>query len=297
MSRRALLTGGTGYIGGMLVRHLSELGWKVSLIVRSKKHCYTNINAENKIFACNGTIESIQDAVEATRPDVVFHLASFFTADHTSKDIKELINSNILFGTNLVEACARNGVKHFVNTGTAWQHFRGGVYDPVCLYAATKQAYEDLLDYYVDAFNIKVITLKLFDTYGPRDPRPKLLNLLLDALKTGKHLDLSPGNQLIDLVHVQDVISAYSVAGSRLAEGIDLPKGHYRYAVSSGSEISIRELAEILKGLSQRPLNISFGSKPYRTREVMRPWRGGEKLPGWSVQTSLRDGLATLVKI
>ena len=64
------------------------------------------------------------------------------------------------------------GVKILVNTGTSWQHYENKDYSPVNLYAATKQSFEAILQYYVEVASLKAITLKLFETYGLDDPRP-----------------------------------------------------------------------------------------------------------------------------
>ena len=65
-----------------------------------------------------------------------------------------------------------------LTAGTAWQHYNNQSYDPVCLYAATKQAYECLIDYYVKVHGLHAVTVKLHDTYGEGDERGKLFYLL-----------------------------------------------------------------------------------------------------------------------
>ena len=130
-----------------------------------------------------------------------------------------LVDSNVLVGTQVAEAMLRAGCRGIVNTGTSWQRDARGAYDPVCLYAATKQAFEDVLTYYVSAEGFAATTLRLYDTYGPDDPRPKLVNALAGALRSGTPLSLSPGEQLLDLVHIDDVTAAFAAAGRRLLDG------------------------------------------------------------------------------
>jgi nucleoside-diphosphate-sugar epimerase len=224
---------------------------------------------------------------------VVFHLASLFIAEHRSDQVTDLINSNLLFGTQLAEACARTGVKRFINTGTSWQHYRSDTYDPVCLYAATKQAFEDILDFYANAFSICVTTLKLFDTYGPDDPRPKLVNLLVKAMENGEALDMSPGEQFLDLVHIDDVTRAFAICAQQLIDGTS-NKPHERYAVSSNSPLSVRQLVALIEQVSGKVIKVAFGARPYREREVMAPWQGGMTPPGWHPQIDTITGLAAM---
>ena len=181
MTRKsALITGATGYIGSNLARKLLANGWLVNIIVRPKaSYKLIDLDLGNVVvYEHDGSTANMVDIVRDAKPVVVFHLASLFLADHKTENIDDLIDSNIRFSMQLVEAMARNGVKYLINTGTSWQHYGNAVFSPVNLYAATKQAFETLLSYYVEVCNLKVITLVLFDTYGPNDPRQKLVQLL-----------------------------------------------------------------------------------------------------------------------
>jgi nucleoside-diphosphate-sugar epimerase len=159
----------------------------------------------------------------------------------------------------------------------------------VCLYAATKQAFEAVLEFYIDAHALRAITLKLFDTYGPGDPRPKLLSLLQKATATGAPLDLSPGEQLINPVYIDDVVEAFVLAGKRLLDGA--PAGKEEYAVSSRHPLSVREFAAAYASASGRGLELRWCAQPYRAREVMVPWNTGASLPGWSPKVTLEEGI------
>lgn len=296
MSMKALVTGATGYIGAKLCQRLLAEGWQVDVLVRDSGRPLAETLAGKVVpRSYDGSTQSVLDGVTEAKPDVVFHLASLFIAEHRSEQVTDLINSNVLFATQLVEACARSGVKRFINTGTSWQHYRSNAYDPVCLYAATKQAFEDILDFYADAFGMRIITLKLFDTYGPDDPRPKLVNLLVKAMGTGEALGMSPGEQLLDLVHIDDVTRAFAGCAQHLLDGRS-SEPHERYAVSSGKPISVRELVALLEQVSGKTLNVTFGARPYRTREVMSPWQGGQQPPEWRAELDTRSGLVSVLR-
>jgi len=294
MKSRALITGATGYIGAKLCQRLLAEGWQVDVLVRETgRPLAQTLAGAVTSHGYDGSTQSVLDTVAAAKPDVVFHLASLFIAEHRSDQVTDLINSNLLFGTQLAEACARAGVKCFINTGTSWQHYRSDAYDPVCLYAATKQALEDILDFYVDAFNMRVITLKLFDTYGPDDPRPKLVNLLVKAMDSGEALGMSPGEQVLDLVHIDDVTRAFAISAQQLLDDAS-SRSHERYAVSSGTPISVRQLVALVEQVTGKANNVTFGARPYREREVMSPWQSRQTLPGWHAQIGAHAGLAAM---
>jgi nucleoside-diphosphate-sugar epimerase len=289
----ALVTGATGFVGSHLVKRLVQYGWQTHIICRidSNIPAFAEFTDVIKHFYDGSTNNMIQCVADA-KPDVVFHLASLFLSQHEAKDIDALIQSNVLFGNRLLEAMRLNSIHNLINTGTSWQHYSNEDYNPVCLYAATKQAFEALLEYYVQAFDFKTITLKLFDTYGPNDPRPKLFHLLNKAASSGQTLDMSRGEQLIDLVHIDDVIEAFMIATQRLLDNkIETQES---YAVSSGKPLPLKELVQLYSKSIEQPIKINWGARPYRFREVMKTWDKGSIIKNWSPRITLEAGLKEL---
>lgn len=280
----ALITGATGFIGGHLAVALVAEGWEVHAAVR------TDAAIDGvQTHALDGTQARLTEILGDVRPDIVFHLASLFLADHTPEQIEPLLASNIVFPTQLVEAMVRTGCRRLVNTGTAWQYDEEGDLAPVNLYAATKTAFEAILPYYVDAHGLSVLSLRLFDTYGPGDPRRKLIRILIEATQSGAPLDMSPGEQIVDMTHVDDVASAFVTAGQRLMEASGQINEEW---FVSGERQTVRELVAIVGQALEHPLTVNFGGRPYRSREVMRlidP--AGRLLPNWQRRRSLAEAL------
>jgi nucleoside-diphosphate-sugar epimerase len=79
------------------------------------------------------------------------------------------------------------------------------------------------------------------------------------------------------------------LAGDRLLK--NKSSGHERYAVSAGNNLTLRQLVGTLEKLYNKPLNVLWGAKPYRFREVMKPWGSGKSLPGWKPRISLEEGM------
>lgn len=286
---KVFLTGASGFIGRKLVYRLIDDGNDVAVLVRpeSRLIMLNEILPRIRVHVYDGTYGSLFHALKKENPELVIHLASLFLAQHKPEEIKEIIESNVTFPNHLLEAMSQLGIKYLINTGTSWQHYNEEIYNPVNLYAATKQAFESLLTYYAQSVDLKVITLKLFDTYGPDDTRPKLFNILRSAAKTGDVLKMSPGNQLLDLLYIDDVLDAYVLAMTYVSK-ITRPVS---YAVSNPIRISLRELVCIYMSVINQPINVEWGGLPYRPREVMVPWLSGPTVPMWYPKVLIRDGI------
>ena len=257
-----------------------EAGWEVAAIVRPSSErtvLEREVRERMEFHVYEGG--TLVDIVREAKPTVVCHLASLYLAAHESEDVVALVTSNILFGTELLEAMAKNEVRRFVHAGTSWQHYRGAHYSPVNLYAATKEAFEMMMRYYEETAGLHAVTLKLFDTYGEGDTRRKILALLQEAAATGKELALSPGEQKLDLVHVDDVAEAFRLAAEYLAADRADIRGEF--AVSAGKALTLREIAARVEELLGKKIPVRWGARPYREREVMEPWSTGRLLPGW----------------
>ncbi len=292
---RILITGTTGFIGANLARFLSGNDNQIAALIRedSNTEPLSNCIDHISVYKTKEKHSDIVSIFNEFKPELVIHLASLFLTHHQPEQIEDLIDSNILFGVKLLEAMVKCKRTKLINTGTSWQHFNNETYNPVNLYASTKQAFEDICDYYVQTQGLKIITLKLFETYGPDDPREKLIPLLINSIGKEEILDLSPGEQKLDIVHIDDVCSAYQTALTLLSSLSS--NRHYKYGVSSGTSITLQKLVETIERISGSKLPINWGGRPYRDREVFNPWTGFESLPDWKTNISIERGLQPLI--
>lgn len=288
----ALVTGASGYLGGRLVARLLSSGWAVHAVVRPTSIPTDATAACLSRIVYDGTSTSLSWPLEKVAPHVIFHLAAEFQRGAANLD--SLVRANVLFPTHLAEAASAAGCRVFINTATFWQHLAGEAYDPVDLYAATKQAAEDMLFYFHRTGELTCITLMLFDTYGPNDPRRKLLGLLLRSAVTGSALDLSPGEQLLDLTHVDDVAAAFQAA-AETALHADRPVWERGYV--SAERMTVRQLVTMVASATNGLPNVRLGARPYKDREVMTPIipAPSQALAHWTPRRTLARELPALV--
>ena len=283
---KILVTGATGFIGTNLTQELKK---KHDLYILGQfEGDPEKLGLPGIVMSDN--IQHLADYIKANEIEGIIHLASLYLTVHTPVQVKDLVSSNIYFGTAVLEAASLAGcVRWFLNTGSIWQNYNveGNAYNPVNLYAATKQAFIDMAKYYSDAFGIRFCTLKLCDTYGPNDTRKKLFKLFKDCSESGEMLKMSPGEQKIDLIYITDIIAGFTHLAELLSSNVKLAN---EYVLTSGKQIPLKELAQLFLKVSGRKLNIEWGGRPYRDREVMIPWKG-RPVPGWKAEIDVQKGI------
>ncbi len=289
-----LVTGATGFIGKALVKKL-RVDNNVHILIRPNSK-YENMKVQNVFVFDDDNYEDLKEYLLKNRIEGIIHLATLYIAQHKAEDIKDLIYSNIYLGSVLLEAAVVTKVKWFLNTGTIWQNYisDSSEYCPVNLYAATKQAFIDLAKFYVETSNLKFVTLKICDTYGKDDTRPKLFNLFKRISESQELIAMSPGDQFLDILYIDDVVSGFLFLVNCLGDEAVLED---EYVLNAQKRYTLKELAEIYSKISGKKLNIDWGGRPYRQREVMQPWVKGNQLFGWRARYSIQDGIKLFLGI
>ncbi|MEA1879394.1 MAG: NAD(P)-dependent oxidoreductase [Campylobacterota bacterium] len=287
---KIIVTGSTGFVAKALIDTLILQGHEIHAIVREHSN-RTGINEKAIFYVDNGNTEALVKYFQSIKPDGVLHLASLFLAQHKEDEIDALILSNITFGTRLLEASVKSDTTWFINTGTFWQHYDNKDYSPVNLYAATKQAFQDIAKFYYETKKINFVTIKLNDTFGEGDTRKKVFNLWKGLAESGENLGMSPGNQVIDISYIEDIVEAYMLMIEALLSDTELHYAGKSFVVSSSECMPLKKLAKVYESATGKTLDITWGERPYRDREVMLPWNKGLLVPKWKQNTSLKDAI------
>lgn len=291
---KILITGAKGFIGKNLVTKLIENGHNIYALVREGGDA-SCITEGVKVYFYNSDANELIKLFKKENFDGIIHLASLFLSSHNPNDLSKLIASNIQLGTELLEASKSSKVTWFVNTGTFWQNYENEDYNPVNLYAATKEAFENIAKFYTKTSNLVFVTIKLNDTFGPNDTREKVFNLWTKIAQSGEKLNMSAGEQIIDISYIDDVINAY-IQLVNLLEKNAIQHSGKTYVVSNQERLSLIDLAKTFEKATDTKLNIDWGAKEYREREVMHPYSLGKPVPGWKQKCSLEEAICKIVK-
>jgi len=284
-----LVTGATGYIGREFVKSYN-CNYNIIALVRESSDTKT-LESLNCIVLKFRNFEEIENIFNTNNVKGIVHFASNVIIEHKIEDINILLDSNIKYGTYLLEACKKYDVKWFINTGTFWQNFESDKYNPVNLYASTKEAFENIARYYTQTSSLIFTTIKINDTFGPNDTRPKIFNLWDKYSKSGKLLDMSKGEQIIDISYIEDVLNAFETMIDNLENDKKERYNNKSFIVSSNQKMKLRELAILFEEVTKRKLNINWGGRDYRDREVMNPYSSGVVVPNCKQKYTLEEAI------
>lgn len=292
--KRVLLTGASGFIGRALARRLGGEGVAVHAVLRLTSDRARLVDLPGLTpHVHDGSPGALAAILAEARPEVVFHLAGKYVREHSRADVADLILDNVLFGAELLEAMRSAGVRRLIHTASFFQHLDGAGYRPLNLYAAAKQAFEDVLAYYADADSLAATGLVFFDVYGEGDWRRRLIPAILTALAMGKPMPLPADDPDLYLVHVDDAAEAFLTAARLLFDRPNETAGQ-RFAVAPERSHALSEVLAAFERSAGKPVPVVQGAFPAPARKITRPWTG-PCLPGWRPKVSLEDGIRRLL--
>jgi UDP-glucose 4-epimerase len=258
-SKRAIVTGGAGFIGSHLVDKLLKNDYDVFVIDNFSSGKAANINSHytNSKFLFEQTSilsDNINTIFKIFKPDVVFHLAAIPGVNYSVENPKETNDANISGTLNILNACVTYKVKKFIfsssaavygpteNLPTTEEHHT----NPKSPYALQKKVGEDYCKLYSNMYNLDTVILRYFNVFGPRQSGDSEYSSAIASfaknLVSGKRSTVyGDGEQFRDFCHVDNIVNANILAsefGSRLEGEI--------FNVGCGGRISINQLANII---------------------------------------------------
>ena len=271
--KNILLTGSTGFIGSELLKYLSNYN-KVYITVRKKYKINSNNKNINKIYF--NSHKNLSYKIKKLKIDTVVHCATHYVKNHNFEDIKKLSESNILFGNIILENLKIMRVKKFVNFSTVWENYDGKKDNCYNLYSAYKAGFGKIISFYKkENKNIKFLNLVISDTFGLRDKRKKLVNLLKINYKKNLVTKVISKNLYINLLNVKDIVSAIKL----------ILKKNYKsdtYILKNKNNFKIYDIIKKIEKYSQKKIKVKWLSNKIIKEKIYK----FKTLKGWKPKNS-----------
>ena len=261
---KILITGASGYVGSNLVRSLAETNHSVYLVLREINLNIEVFNSKLDYHIYKGT-EKLIHYFREVEPELVIHSAGYIVNNYDTKDLKYLIDSNIYFGLEILEAMRASGCKKIINIGSLYQTKQINLYQNYNLYAATKNAFEEIIDYYVIAYGISVLKMRFSNIYGLENKR-SILNKLIEHIGNPSEFKFYSSDKLLNFINIDEVINS-------IISNLDsFMKSESRYhkpiIIKSRNSILLSELINLIEQISNKTLNHNLKSSQYSKRKI-----------------------------
>lgn len=308
--KKVLVTGAGGFIGSHLVERLLDLGAEVSAFVHYNASGsrgsldQLGLQDQQRIKFFVGDLLD-PDAVENAVRDqqVIFHLAAIIAIPFSYLRPGQVLVNNVHSTLNVLQAIRKVGVERMVHTsssevyGTA-QHVPIKEDHPLQAqspYAASKIATDKLVQSFHLSYDLPVVTLRPFNTYGPRQSARAIIPTIITQALTQERVFLGAMHPTRDLNYVTDTVEGFiRIAQTPGIEG-------RTYHIGTGQEISVGQLAEKIIALVGRDVSLMFD--PTRIRpsasEVGRLICDASRARadiGWEPKVSMKDGLQQTIE-
>jgi NAD dependent epimerase/dehydratase len=301
-----LITGAGGFIGSHLTETLARAGHDVRALVRYNGRGSWGHLERLRPQPPAGVDVSLGDVTDASFVrrlvdgcDVVFHLAALIGIPYSYHAPNSYVATNVVGTLNVLEACRDARIRRLIVTSTS-EVYGTARYTPIdeqhplqgqSPYAASKIAADKLAESYFCSFDLPVVTLRPFNTFGPRQSARAIIPAILtQALQGAKEIQLGHLEPRRDLTYVTDTVRAFLLAAE--APGIEGQTIHF----GQGEAISIGELAtRCLEAVGSRATitPVAERRRPDKSEVgllLCNATRARELL-GWRPQVSLDEGL------
>ncbi len=292
--KKALVTGGAGFIGSNLVDLLLERDYEVIVVdnesANSHTEYYWNERTKNYKIDLNSNVDALTELCRGC--DHIFHFAADVSIPYCIEHPNNSYLNNVGSLCSVLEAARHAQVDKVVFSSTAAIYgltnkvcIETDVPDPLNPYSVSKLAGEQLMKMYYDLYNVKTVTLRYFNAYGPRQPKSgqyaPVIGIFSQQKKDGKTLTIvGDGLQTRDFVHVSDI----ALANLTVAEK-DVDAYGEVYNVGTGKPLSIKKIASMFSDdvthLPPRPAEARHSSANISKIKRTYGWEPKVNLEEW----------------
>jgi dTDP-glucose 4,6-dehydratase len=303
--RDVLVTGAGGFIASHLVETLVRNKARVRAFVRYNSRSDPGLlsllpaDIYNSLEIIAGDLCDLTAVRKAAHGATdIFHLGALIAIPYSYKHPAEVVETNVIGTLNVLLAAKETGIERLIHTSSS-EVYGTALRVPIdeshplqgqSPYSASKIGADKLVESFFRSFDLPVVTLRPFNTYGPRQSARAVIPTIITQALTQSVIHLGNLDARRDLTFVSDTIDGFlRVAGTPGIEG-------EIFNLGTGTEICVGELAQQIIGLIGKSAVIVVDPKRLRPEksEVQRllsdSTRARERL-GWAPQVSLPDGL------
>ena len=270
---KVLVTGAGGFIGSHLTERLVESGAKTRALVRytssGRRGWIETSSRLADIEVMTGDIRDRDSMRKAFKDiDVVFHLAALIAIPYSYDAPQSYVDANIQGTLNVLELARDNDLKRVVHTSTS-EVYGSAQYVPIdekhplvgqSPYSASKIGADKIAMSYYLSFGLPVVTVRPFNTYGPRQSTRAVIPTIITQALAGRDIKLGSMLPTRDFNFVADTVDGF-IALARSDEAVGKVCN-----IGSGREITIGELAKLICELCGSKANVS--QEAHRLRPV-----------------------------
>lgn len=299
--KRALVTGGAGFIGSHLVEGLLNKGYAVRVLDNfATSHRENLVNVLNDIELIEGDVRNLTTVRNATRNvDVLFHEAALPSVARSVKNPLESNDVNIAGTVNVLVAARDAEVKRVVYAASSAAYGNQPTLpkvetmtpDPLSPYAVGKLAGEQYLKVFTQLYGLSTISLRYFNIFGPRqDPTTQYAGVIAKfatcALEGKPYPVHGDGEQSRDFTYVENAVRANLLAGEAEFQGSPVVN------IACGGRITLNQIIDMLNELTGQNLPAEYG--PERSGDVRHSHAGIERareIIGYEPTVDVLEGL------
>lgn len=310
--RRVLVTGGSGYIGSVVVRDLIDRGYEVVVFDNLERGHRCNVPTEVKLIVGDlRNCDEIMAAMKDVRPDAVLHFAAYALVGESMGDPLKYFDNNVAGGVNLLKAMMSVDCARVIFSSSCATY---GVPDtlpieedmpqrPTNPYGQSKLMFEQMANWLAETKGFRPTVLRYFNAAGAvpdlglgedHEPEthiiPNVLKVALgkkDAVEVyGTDYPTPDGTCIRDYIHLEDLASAHILALEKEALGA--------YNLGTGQGVSVKEIVETCRRVTGHPIPVKLC--PRRAGDPPALYASGRKaraVMGWN---PVRSGIETIVR-
>ena len=307
--KQVLITGAGGFIGSHLVERLVGFGAQVRAFVRYNSRGDAGLlrmvspEVQGKLQIVSGDLrdgQAIQDAVAGC--EYVFHLGALISIPYSYLHSYEVAETNFMGTLNVLNACHHSGVTRLIHTSTS-EVYGTARYTPMdekhplqgqSPYSASKIGADKLAESYYCAYQLPVVTVRPFNTYGPRQSARAVIPAMITQALTCDTVHVGNLETSRDFTFVNDTVNGFLCAArAHHVEGKTINLG-------TGSEIKIGHLASKILSMIGSHAKVMVDSMRLRPKDsevyrLMSDNSLARKTLGWRPQTELDQGLEATI--